>query len=397
MVSALVAAATFLPLLFSQPCQKQISKWLRYLGSKLFPTKARCEALTWSAVRDGPLHVCQPIYCSHWFPGHGRRKECWRFITDVLFTETAQRQNYREFVEKPEALDLFGGTYLCIDIRVLMALILCSVKDAKSTSWREGAASYDDDFALSLRSVGLQRNLLVGHVRGHFKKERVQYTKAELTALMNGYPPWYREHVVCAHGPLIPFPIRNDADITRGGWVVAVGLADSDNGKPMALYTCPNLPDQQADGSYFARTNGAHLRISVQRVHDILKNLKEHITNEPRLDAVIEAVRYMIETRTGSGVERYLPRKTVTGGSIQQLTGMQCTFAMDLFNRLVPTDAEVQNLRPILAPVLQAVFDGCYEIIQYLKDTGMRLVLPQGLGDDWSRKIYLRDCVVDET
>lgn len=395
MLSALVAAATFLPLLFSQPCQKQISNLLRYLGSIAFPARARCEALTWSTVRDGPLHVCQPIYCSHGIPGHCRRKECWRFITDFLFTETVQRQNHCEYVEKPEALDLFGSTYLCIDVRVLMALVLCSVKQSKSTSWREGAASYGDDFALDLRSVGLHKNLLVAHIRGHLKQERVQYTKAELTALMNGYPPWYRERVVCAHGPSMPFPIQNDADITRGGWVVAVGLTDSDKRKPMALYTVPNLADQQTDGSYYARTNGLHLRIAVQRVYDILKNLREHISNNPKLDAVINAVQYMIETNTGSGVERYLPQRTVNGGSIAQLNGVQCKFAMTLFNGLVPTDADIQNLHPILAPVLQAAFDGCYEIIQYLKDTGMRLVLPQCLGDDWSRKIYLMDCVAD--
>ncbi len=134
MVSALVAAATFLPLLFSQPCQKQVAKLLRYLGSKAFPARARCEALTWNAVCDGPLHVCRPIYCSHWIPGHCRQKECWRFVTDSLFTETIKRQNHCEYVEKPEALDLFGGTYLCIDVRVLMALVLCSVNICRSIS-----------------------------------------------------------------------------------------------------------------------------------------------------------------------------------------------------------------------------------------------------------------------
>ena len=396
MVSALVAAVTFLPLLFSQPCQKQISKLFRYLGSKVFPARARCEALTWSAVRDGPLHVCQPIYCSHWAPGHCRRKECWRSITDNLFTETMQRQIRREYVDKPEALDLFGGTFLCVDVRVLMALALCSVKEMKSTSWKEGAASYDDDFAISLRAVGPEKDLLVGHFRGQFKQERMEYTKAELTALMYGYPPWYREHVVCAHGPSMPFPIRLNSDITRGGWVIAVGLADSGTRKPMALYIVPNLADQQTDGSYHARTNGLHLRIAVQRVHAVLKNVREHIINEPRLDAVIKPIGFMMETSTGSGVERLLPGRTVTGGSIQQLNKTHCEFAMTLFNGLVPTDADIQNLRPILAPVLQAAFHGCYEIIQYLKDTGMRLVLPQCLGDDLSRKIYLRDCVVDE-
>lgn len=259
------------------------------------------------AMGHGPLHVYRPIYCSHWIPGHFPQKECWRFVTDSLFTETVKRQNHRKYVEKPEALDVFGGTYLCIDVRVLMALVLCSMNEWKSTSWREGAASYDYDFSLSFRLVGPHKDLLLAHVHGKFKQERVQYAKAELTALMNGYPPWYRERIVCAHGPSMPFPIRNDADITRGGWVVAVGLADSATRTPMALYTVPNLADKQTDGSYLARTNGSHLRIAVQRVYDILKNLRRHVPNDPRLDAVIEAVQYMIKTGTVSGVDTVLP------------------------------------------------------------------------------------------
>ncbi|MCJ1236383.1 hypothetical protein MMC14_004364 [Varicellaria rhodocarpa] len=53
--------------------------------------------------------------------------------------------------------------------------------------------------------------------------------------------------------------------------------------KPMALYAVPNLPDQQIDGSFFARTNGSRLRIVVERVYDILKTLRDHITNDPIL------------------------------------------------------------------------------------------------------------------
>lgn len=307
--------------------------------------------------------------------------------------ETKSRQKHREYVKKPEALDFFGGSYLCVDVKLLVALMLCSVKSDKSISWREGAHSYDDDFSLKIRTVG--EDLLVAHFRGQFKQERVQYTKKEITVLMDGYPPWYREQVVCSHGLTIPFPIDSIADITRGGWVIAVGLMDS-NRKPMALYIVPNTADQQKDGGYFERTNALHLRTAVQRVCDALVILqKEHIQNSDDLDSVVAAVQYMIRTGTGSGVERQLPGRTVAGGAITQLDAQQCKFAMKLFNGMVWTDADIQTLRPILAPVLQAAFDGCYEIVQYLKDTGMRLVLPRGLGDDWSRKVYLRDCVVD--
>ena len=395
MISALVAAVTFLPLLFSQPCQTQISRLFRYLGSITFPNRARCESITWDAVHDGPLHSCQSIYRSHCTPGHHRRKECWRFITDLLSTKAMKNQGACKYVEKPEALGLFGGTYLCIDVRILVALMLCTVYKSKSHSWREGTTCYDDDFTLSLRSVGPDRDLLVAHLRGQLKQERVRLTKAELTALMVGYPPWYRERVVCAHSPSIPFPIRSDADIARGGWIIAVGLTELETRQPTALYIVPNLNDQQPDGSYYKRTNGSHLRLAVERVYDVLKILRESI-DDPRLEAVIKAVSYMIERGTGSGARRFFPDGSVAGGSISQLNAKQCTFAMMLFNEMVPTDEDVQYLRPILAPVLHAAFEGCYEVIQYLKDAGMRLVLPQCIGNDWSRQIYLRDCVVDE-
>jgi hypothetical protein len=317
-------------------------------------------------------------------------------LEDSLFAGTARQRTIPEYIDKPEALDLFGGTYLCVDVRILVALFLCSVKDRKSLDWREGASSYDDTCALSIRPAGPRKDVLVAHFHGRIAEANLQYTKAELTALMNGYPPWYREQVICAHGPALRFPIQGSTDNSRGGWVVAVGLTDTKARKPLALYVVPNLPDRQTDGSYYLRSNGAHLRRAVHRVYDVLLNIEERITNESSLKAVISAVSYMMNTSTGSGVEKHLPSRTVPGGSMSQLSAGQCKFTMELFNKLVPTDADIQELRPILAPVLQAAFNGSYEVIQYLKDTGMRLVMPEGLGQDLSRKIYLRDCFVDD-
>lgn len=395
MIGALVTAGTFLPLMFSQPCQRLVTTSLRYIGSTVFPSGSRCETLVWRDVPDGPLHHYQSGWCHHWLVPHTRRKECWQSITNFLFTGPPNNPRQRKHLKKPEALDFFGSSYLCIDVRLLVAMILCSTNSQKSRCWREGATSYGDDVLLDLRRI--ETDLLVVHFEGAFKQQRIDYTKKEITALMDGYPPWYRERLVCAHGPEIPFPIHSAADITRGGWVIAVGLSASDR-KPVALYVVPNISDRQSDGSYFERTNGSHLRASVRRVHESLVILQnDHIKDSGDLDTVIEAIWYMIQTGTGSGVERKLPAKYVPGGPEAQLSPEHCIFVMKLFNTMVWSDADIQTLRPILAPVLQAAFDGCYEVIEYLKDTGMRLVLPYGLGDDWSRKIFLRDCVVGGT
>ncbi|KAF3022516.1 hypothetical protein E8E14_011758 [Neopestalotiopsis sp. 37M] len=390
MVGALVAAGTFLPLMFSQPCQRLVTSTIRYTANAFFPSGMRCEKLVWEDVPDGPLQSIDQWLVPH----HSRVKRCWTPITESLFTGPPNNRRQRKSMEKPEALGFFGNSYLCIDVKLLVALILCSTKPEKSRSWREGAKSYDDDVHLDIKTI--DGNLLVVHFEGKLKKNRVLYTKKEITALMDGYPPWYRDHVVCDHGPVIPFPIHSAADTTRGGWVVAVGLKDSP-AEPMALYVVPNTSDRQKDGSYFERTNGTHLRTSVRRVYDCLVMLqKEHMQSRDDLDMVIEAVWYMIKSGPGSGVERKLPSRTVPGGQRVQLNAEQCKFATNLFNKMVWLDADIQALRPILAPVLQAAFSGCYEVIQYLKDTGMRLVLPEGLGDDWSRKVFLRDCIIDE-
>jgi hypothetical protein len=83
MVSVIVAAATFLPLLLSKPAQKIILKLVRSIGVVVFPAKARCEVLTWNSIRDGPLHLCQPTYCPHMALGrHSRETKCWKFIED---------------------------------------------------------------------------------------------------------------------------------------------------------------------------------------------------------------------------------------------------------------------------------------------------------------------------
>ena len=383
MASAIIATVTFLPLLFSQPCQREIAKLLRYLGKRLFPKRAQCVSVTWDAAPD-VLRSTQ---------SHCQQKQCWSFIVDWLLNGLGHQRVQPKYIDKPDALDLFGGNYLCIDVPVLLAIVLCSVGDRKSLSWREGAVSYDQDFSLRLRTVGGDQDILLAHVSASLKHDRMHYTKAELTALMQGYPPWYRERVVCSHGPSIPYPIRSNTDILRGGWVVAVGLADR-NRRPMALYTVPNLADSQSDSTYNGRGNGTHLRQAVNRVHEVLKEIALHIPDDSDLKKVIEAVHYMITTGTGSGVERYLAPDGITGGNIAQLDGAQCIFAMSLFNTRVPSDGDIQTLRPILAPVLKAAFDGCYKVIQDLKDDGMRLVLPHELGNDWSRKIYLRDCVV---
>ena len=138
------------------------------------------------------------------------------------------------------------------------------------------------------------------------------------------------------------------------------------------------------------------LRFKSRDILEVLKQTEEKIPDDKDLQNIIAAAHYMIATNTGSGVERYLPGKSVPGGHTSQLNRSRCDFAMRLFNNLTLKDAQIQVLKPILAPVLQAAFDGYCTVVQYFKDTGLNLVLPGALRGDWSREVYMRDCSCDD-
>lgn len=137
----------------------------------------------------------------------------------------------------------------------------------------------------------------------------------------------------------------------------------------------------------------APFRKALGRVLEILAEIKESIPNDQDLDMIYNGIVYMIRTGTGSGVEKY--RRSVPGGEISRLNRRQCDFAMRLFNTRVPSDTQIVELRPTLAPVLQAAFQAAYKLVEHLKDTGVRLILPEPLRGNWSRRVYLRDCAVD--
>ena len=154
----------------------------------------------------------------------------------------------------------------------------------------------------------------------------MRYTTIKLTTLMNGYPPWYRERVVCAHGPSMP--------VSTGTSLVEIWLWLSD------LQTV---------------TVGKRWPSTLFHIRPVDKQTSPITTERRELRDSHQSCTLHDCGLTGSGVGKCLPGHQVPGGSISQLDATQCTFAMTLFNGLVYSDADIQSLRPILAPVLQAV------------------------------------------
>jgi hypothetical protein len=60
--------------------------------------------------------------------------------------------------------------------------------------------------------------------------------------MLNGYPPWYRKTIRTRGNVDFDFPIWSKNDVSRGGWIVAVGLGNTRwNGqKPIPVYRCEN-------------------------------------------------------------------------------------------------------------------------------------------------------------
>ena len=384
LAAVLVALAA---LLFTDTGGKVILSILR-LRKWIWPDHARCELLSWNDIPDGRLHDCSG-YCYHWSV-HSRRQDCWESTLSLIFNRAWVLRSHRpKFAKKPEQL-AFGRRFLRTDVETVLAFILSTVGERKSSEWDTSRLRFGGT-AVSFEEC---HGVLVLHLRGNFRTERVNLTKHEVQMMLQGYPPFYREVVTLKHGPYVPHPIRDERDIERGGWIIAAGF--SDNTLPLALYTLPNQAEDSND-SYIYRQNAIPFRNAVKRVLAVLTDIILVKFPEDQVRDVIKAVDHMVVNGTGSGVPIFSRSSGVPGGSFHQLTGQQCALAMKIFNDFRPLTMEQENqLRPVLSQVLNAAFRGSYDVIQYLKDTGRQLVLPKLLKDYRHDPIYLRDCEYDD-
>jgi hypothetical protein len=216
-------------------------------------------------------------------------------------------------------------------------------------------------------------------------------TKYELGCMLQGYPPWYRETFTTRAGIKVPFPIKTERDIPRAGWILAVGLMDAEikAQQPLALYRCP---DEPKDPGF--RQNGRTFRQAVLRCKDhISKNILPHFGNDGNVRAAIEGLDYLIEERTGSGIPTKGQFEATWKPNIPHLRSSDCRFVCENFNGYSPlSDADKARFAPILLPTMAAVVQGAYEVVQYLKDTGMELHIPPEF-KPLDREIWLRDCI----
>ncbi|KAK5739809.1 hypothetical protein LTR17_005095 [Elasticomyces elasticus] len=358
-----------------------IAKALYGAATIVLKKKRQSRRLKWEDVPEGRVHACNPIggpfqQCYHGSSGkHEMAKSCWESSTSVATVfNLAWAANSTSDV--PEVLPL-GSSYLCTDAETVLAFMLCSTGTSSPVHPEH-----------VLDKVG---HVVVAHVQGNFQQERQQLTKREISHILRGWPPWYRERFKTRNDVDVQFPIATNADIVRGGWIVAVGLMDSGRKSqtPSALWTCPDEPHYAG-----FRQNGVKYRKAVKRCLDhIVKNIAPHFPGNQHVLEAIKALDYVVTECTGSGMpEGDLGSSFKAGLSIPHLRSSDCAFICKNFNDYSDISAQDKTrLELILLPTMAAVVHGAFEVIEYLKDTGMELKIPPDL-QPFDREVWLRDC-----
>jgi hypothetical protein len=376
-------AAVFVAIIalcFSNPQAKGIHSLLSNIQRWIWPSNASCEEILWKDIPDGKVHQCTG-FCSHWGP-HQQQMSCWKTTLARVFNFASISSSRR--TRKPDEL-AFNKHFLRTDVDTILAFLLLTVDERRCLSWNSNSLRFGDTIITLREHCGV----LVAHLRGNINSKYIDLTKHEIQMMLLGYPPYYREKVTVSHGPCLPHPIRDARDIKRAGWINAAGLSTI---PPLALYIRPPVDN------HIPFYTGTGFGDALIRVRDVLQDvILKKFPNDQNVLNVISAIKYMVSSGTGSGVENHgMPRSGVPGGALNQLNGEQCYFAMKIFNDFEPLTADQETrLRPILAPVLNAAFLGTLRVIEYIKDTGMQLILPPLLLEHRHKPVYLMGCEVD--
>ena len=190
------------------------------------------------------------------------------------------------------------------------------------------------------------------------------------------------------------WPIKSIEDISRGGWIVAVGLRDGadDSQSPLRLYRPLHEPQQPG---YWE--NGKLYRLAIRRCYDIVDQILTPLfPDDVCVRTGRQALIHIIDGQTGSGLVKVLHRTPLYSywqPTTPHLNADQCAFVMEFFNSYRDlTPDEVTSMKPILLPIMDAVVRGALEVVQYLRHhSTQELVIPPEL-KDFDRLVYLRDC-----
>jgi hypothetical protein len=365
------------------------SRFLKKLRDRFYRINTdagHCKKLLWSDIHA--LHKCAaPPSCQH--PAHTAGSVCWE---DTLGRVFGFDGTSLPRVPKPWELDA-TKSFLRTDVHTIIAFVLCSVGPrVRQCNVNETQLQFDEvDVRLDDRN-----GVLVAHISSTTQPTPHNLTKDAVMRITSGYPPFYREQIDLGSVGTVPFPIKDERDIKRGGWVIAVGLMAESRPGSGVLQEAPLGLFIDEDGSEHAFPNYRPFEKGIRRVHDVINTLfVAAFSDEPNLNSTITLLDHVtrrsqrsITSLDLSELAR-LSSKLKEGG--ETMSKEQCETVMDVFNSSSPLDSDkVEALRPILLVVLGVALEGVRRVILYSWDA-KRLILPQSLRDR-NRAVYLRGC-----
>lgn len=262
-----------LAILLSPAVYSAIHQSLRHIAMYIWPSKSRCIRLFWSDIPNGYIHICNAT-CQH-VNQHGvethEPMNCWESSLGRIFTQAwiLLRSDPSKTVSKPFDLDLLRD-YVKIDGQTLRAFLLLAVtirEHGDVNSRRLKVRVYGSKVSLHLTApVSTPANTAV--------------TKYEIERIIDGYPPFYQRVFTTTAGVKLEHPIRNTKDVSRGGWVFAVGLTIT-NGTIPVMHNMASTTHQAFDAPWKATQVMDAFRMighTLSQIYDLEKssNTEQH-------------------------------------------------------------------------------------------------------------------------
>lgn len=387
-LASLIVALSAIALTISPASLEFISSIVRPLVSAIRPSLGKCETFEWAQIPDGPLHTCTypPHTCKH--IGVHDASQSWENALTEFFA--IKRSN---FVRKPKQLSL-GTTYIRTDVKTLKSFMSLLNTSEALNPWDVGEVPLRIVFkpveGLMTAYAQIRRDLPTILSDEY----RLDVTKHEMELIFRGYPPWYQNPLSIEGGRHVQHPIVDESDLSRGGWIVAVGLS----------------PTRPVTRHFLERQNRSLVIVerAIERVICCLKNLETAFPGVGMVPSAHTVVR-QVHARIGGGFGysgSHLHRLFVVAGFerlvtrrhppkfIKGLTDEQIITTMKVFNYDEPlTTDEITQLRPVLESVVQACLLGVFKVVNHLYVIGARkdrpCPLPPELDNDGL--VYIRE------
>ncbi|KAE9376205.1 hypothetical protein N431DRAFT_543466 [Stipitochalara longipes BDJ] len=327
-------------------------------------------------------------------------------------------------VKKPHRLAL-NDTYIQTDVHSLKAFLLLTTDICRSCETLD---------AVTLLEIQRYRGLITLHLPSSSSTPiNTQLTKFEIDRMIEGYPPFYREHFTTTGGITLPFPTTHTDHIQRGAWVLSVGMTTSSGPTPH-LYNMQRIRQENSDVYW----RGTHVLAAFYMIGRTLAQLRAYEESEkghPRLNQTNHSWSQdaltcfdMIMTTEYSSQPWALKKEqletsdifktvmgdcpcysTCIGGADHSVTcgrnqhkqktpakalnKEQCIAALEIFQNYQHKEQNLQIIWPVLPEVLQCLVLGMSEVEHYFAYRGQKLEVPKEVVEQ--RYIYLRRCSKD--